>query len=360
MPTIQKNRRTRLLVVSRAYRPDAGGMERLSFELTNELKRQPNLEVRVLSYRGPRLLSPLFVLLMAFPALLYARRTDIVLLGDPLLAKVGWLIKKTSKAKVAVVVHGLDVVYPSRVYRLYLRAFFTRLDLYLPISRHAKELLSMWHVTGHEAVVNPGVYDRMYDDRIEREALNTVLNRSTNTNIVLFTVGRLVARKGHSWFITHVLPKLPVNVLYAIAGTGPELNNIITAAETARVADRILLLGRIGDADLKILYNTVDAFVQPNIVMPHDAEGFGLVLLEAALCGLPVFAASIEGIPDAITSAANGTLLPSANTSAWVQALTIFSHHPQRSQSARDYTRNKFLWDRQAILYRTKLLETIA
>jgi glycosyltransferase involved in cell wall biosynthesis len=50
------------------------------------------------------------------------------------------------------------------------------------------------------------------------------------------------------------------------------------------------LLGKVSDLDKKILYNTADVFVMPNIKVEGDIEGFGIVAIEASSVGLPVIA----------------------------------------------------------------------
>ena len=338
--------------MSRAYREDAGGMERLSFELINKLSARDDIEATVVGYGGSRRWFPLYFTFMLPRILWLARGVDVVHLGDPLLADVGWLLKLLYKVKVAVMVHGLDVSFPNSLFTAYQRAFFTDFDLYLPISRHAKKLLEPWHVSGKVQVINPGVSDRFYDVEIRREHSDTAVSKNTTDMTVLLTVGRLVKRKGHEWFVRNVLPKLPSNTLYVIAGMGPELENISQAAVEAGVVDRIRMLGRVSDATLKTLYNTVDAFIQPNISVPGDAEGFGLVMLEAALCNRPVFASNIDGIADAIQDGANGHLLEAGNAAAWKAAL----ESPVKAiDGQRGYTLERFGWSGAAKAHATAL-----
>src|SRR5581483_9452936 len=222
-------------------------------------------------------------------ALMAARYADLIHLGDPLVSFTGWLIKKVTRKPVAVTVHGLDVSYPHSLYRLYLSLFFRHFDYYFPISRHAQSLLDQWHVTGKRVVVWPGVKDHS----------QTLSPRQGEQEIQLLTVGRLVKRKGHEWFIRHVMPQLSEQYIYLIAGDGPERDAIKNAVADTHLESRVRLLGRVDDAELVRLYSNASAFVQPNIHVEGDAEGFGLVLLDAALAGLPVFAANIDGIPDA-------------------------------------------------------------
>ena len=57
---------------------------------------------------------------------------------------------------------------------------------------------------------------------------------------------------------------------------------------------------------LKNAYSASDIFIMPNIPIPGDMEGFGIVLLEANLAGTPAVAADLEGIKDVIENGKNG------------------------------------------------------
>lgn len=62
----------------------------------------------------------------------------------------------------------------------------------------------------------------------------------------------------------------------------------------------VFMLGKVDDKILKLLYNTSDIFVIPNIPVVGDMEGFGIVALEVASCGVPVVASKLEGIKEAV------------------------------------------------------------
>lgn len=335
----------KVLFISRAYRDNAGGMERLSYELINELRKLPAIEATVIGYGGPRLFFPMYFALNLPRILWLVRKTELVHLGDPVLSGIGWLLQRLWNKPIAVTVHGLDVAYPTRLFHWYLQLFFRTFDLYLPISNHAAKLLTPWHVSGNVKVIAPGISDRFYDPSITQAQLDAIVQQKTSGRLVLLTVGRLIKRKGHEWFIREVLPQLPPTTLYIIAGSGPEEKNILQVAADLRLSDQVVQLGRVSDAQLKIIYNAVDAFVQPNVSIPGDAEGFGLVLLEAALCKRAVYASNIDGIPDAIISGKNGTLLPVGDADAWVIALTA---PVIPITTARSFTLATYSWNQQA------------
>lgn len=65
------------------------------------------------------------------------------------------------------------------------------------------------------------------------------------------------------------------------------------------------------------------------MVMPSRNESFGIVVVEAAGCGVPVMASDTGGIPDIIQHQRTGTLLPPDDYEAWSGALRAFFHRPQ-------------------------------
>lgn len=60
------------------------------------------------------------------------------------------------------------------------------------------------------------------------------------------------------------------------------------------------------------------------MVMPSRNEAFGMAIVEATVCGVPVMASRVGGIPSVIQHGYNGTLLPPDDRAAWENALTSF------------------------------------
>ena len=63
--------------------------------------------------------------------------------------------------------------------------------------------------------------------------------------------------------------------------------------------DRIKALGRISDPELKAVYNAARLFV-----LPSHMEGFGLTVLEAAACGVPIACSDIPSLREVAGQAA--------------------------------------------------------
>jgi glycosyltransferase involved in cell wall biosynthesis len=77
---------------------------------------------------------------------------------------------------------------------------------------------------------------------------------------------------------------------------------------------KVLMTGYLSQDDLVRLYRSATV-----LVLPSFYEGFGLPILEAFSCGIPVVASRISSIPELVQDA--GILLDPKNTDDWVQAI---------------------------------------
>jgi glycosyltransferase involved in cell wall biosynthesis len=338
-----------ILFISRAYGQHAGGMERLSYELISLFPGARKLVHETksgTSLFAARFTSVLFGISVIPRAIIASKNADVVHIGDPVLLLVGGVIKLFTHKKIVCTIHGLDISYSNAIYQAYIKLLLPACDHFIAISEYARGKLEERGVPDQKiSSIPPGIVDHIYDANISREELSNLLKQDISNKVVFATTGRLIQRKGHAWFIEHVLPYLPEDVLYIIAGNGPEFSNIASLIKKVGLEDRAIMLGRISDADQKILLNTIDAFIQPNILIQNDIEGFGIAPLEAALCARNVFASNIDGIPSAIHNRKNGILLESENAQTWILTLTEYSKHSSQNLQARQYTKHSFSWD---------------
>jgi len=111
----------------------------------------------------------------------------------------------------------------------------------------------------------------------------------------------------------------------------------------------------MGDAELTQLYQSADVFVMPNIPIPGDMEGFGIVMLEAAMNGLPAVAARLEGIREVITPGKNGYFVESGDVDGYVSRLVSLDSNRaslnELSVSSTSHVSATFGWDAVAQKY---------
>ncbi len=133
---------------------------------------------------------------------------------------------------------------------------------------------------------------------------------------ILLTVGRLASNeryKGHEpvFSVLAGLRKKFPGLVHVVAGDGDDRARLeAVAAEMAPGAVRFL--GFVPDADLPDLYRLADLYV-----MPSTEEGFGIVYLEAAACGLRVVGGKGGGTADAIPDERVGVIVDPADRPRW-------------------------------------------
>ncbi|NTW10812.1 MAG: N-acetyl-alpha-D-glucosaminyl L-malate synthase BshA, partial [Chlorobiaceae bacterium] len=93
-----------------------------------------------------------------------------------------------------------------------------------------------------------------------------------------------------------------IDVTMLFVGDGPERGAAEIRVRELGIADRVRFLGKIDD--IVPLLSLADL-----MLMPSNAESFGLAALEAMACGVPVVATMAGGFPEFIVSGEHGFLL---------------------------------------------------
>jgi len=145
-----------------------------------------------------------------------------------------------------------------------------------------------------------------------------------NGYILLLTVARISERKGHDLVIKslpQILRRYP-NVMYLIAGKGPDETRLRKMCDELKVADNVRFCGLVPDKDLPDYYRLCDIYVMPNreIFDSTDSiEGFGISFIEASACGKPVVAGRSGGAAEAVAEGESGFLVNSLATDEFVK-----------------------------------------
>jgi len=344
----------RVLFVTRKYPPRVGGMENLSHGLLTGFP-EPKTTI---TWGGSQAHLVWFLPYVILRVALTAHRYDVIHLGDAMLCAAGFLPRLFGK-KVAISVHGLDLTFGLGVYQLYLQLFL-KADAIIANSESTRRLAEARGLHGARAI-SIGVPERYF--KVSRSThRDAELEQRRAGRVVLITVGRLVPRKGAAWFVRNVLPRLS-NVLYVVVGVGSHRDDIERAAAETGMIDNLWLAGSVSDARLLDLLGSSDVFVMPNIVVPGNVEGFGIVAIEASASGLPIVASRLEGIPDAVIDGKNGQLVPPEDVAAYVSALSELIADPERrralGESGRAFTERYYSWPSIIAQYRA-LFEKLA
>ncbi len=139
---------------------------------------------------------------------------------------------------------------------------------------------------------------------------------------VIVGISRLVPRKGFDTAIrvAAALRHQRPNLVLAIAGAGRDAQRLQRLANELQAPVRFL--GRVSNDDLPLLYGCADisTMLCRNRWAGLEQEGFGIVFLEAAACGVPQVAGHSGGAAEAVTDGVTGIVVQRPDDVAEVTA----------------------------------------
>lgn len=123
----------------------------------------------------------------------------------------------------------------------------------------------------------------------------------------LLCVASITPRKGHDLLVEALaaLPEVPwrCDCVGGLRRADDFVERIRRRAAEHGLADRIRLLGPRTGAELAASYAAADL-----LVLPSRAETYGMVVTEALARGIPVLATAVDGVPEALGHAPDGSL----------------------------------------------------
>lgn len=130
------------------------------------------------------------------------------------------------------------------------------------------------------------------------------LDRYTAPTVVHF--GRLRKYKSIDIVIrafSHIRRELP-DARLLIVGTGPDRPRLEGVARTLGLGDSVRFLGVLSTAELVMILNQAHLFLNAS-----PKEGWGLTVVEANACGMPVVGSDSPGLRDSIRDGSTGYLV---------------------------------------------------
>ena len=369
------------LLVTNDFPPKVGGIQSYLYELW---RRLPPDETTVLttSYAGAdrfdadqpfRIVRWKHPVLLPTPPLIAVieRLADEVGAGlvvlDPALP-VG-LVGPRLSLPYAIVLHGAEVTLPGRLPggRQLLGSVLTGARLVVAAGgypeREARRVAGVRMPA--TIVVPPGVdHERFHPlDAPARVAARRDLGLPTDGRLVV-SVSRLVPRKGMDALIaaTARVSRGRADLLLVIGGSGRDRPRL--GALARRTGAPVRFLGRVAEQDLPKLYGAADVYAMccRNRWLGLEQEGFGIVFLEAAACGVAQVAGRSGGADEAVVDGETGLVVarpddPNAVARALEALLDDGALRTRLGAAARVRAVDEFDYDRLAERLRLGLIE---
>lgn len=326
------------LLVTNDFPPKTGGIQTYLWELW---RRLPPERVTVLAASHPgaaafdagqafrvvragRVLLPTPGLVRRVRALAADVGASVVVL-DPALP-LG-LVGPRLGLPYAVVVHGAEVTVPGR-----LPVTGTAMGRVLGGAVHlvaaggypaAEARRAVRGVMPPVTIVPPGVDGDRFRPlpATARAKARSDLGVADDAELVV-GVSRLVPRKGMDTLVRAaglLAPGRP-DLVVAVAGHGRDMARLRRLAE--REVAPVRFFGRVHDEHLPALYGCADVFAAPcrSRWGGLEQEGFGIVFLEAAACGVPQVAGDSGGAAEAVVDGETGVVVRRPSDPAEVAA----------------------------------------
>ena len=246
-----------------------------------------------------------------------AGKYDTVILGHINLAIIGYLVKFFfPNLKIVLIAHGIEVWQPLRGIQ---KAFLKKADKILAVSNYTRnKLCEIQKISADKISIFPNTIDPffMVPQNFDQPAYLNDRYGILNGDYVLYTLTRLSSAEKYKGYdmVIKTLPKLKKkipNIKYIIGGKydNDEKNRVEKLIGDMGLTNEVRLTGFIKNEEICDHYQLGNIFI-----MPSYGEGFGIVFIEAAVCGSKLIAGNKDGSVDALKNGELGILVDPNDT----------------------------------------------
>ncbi len=256
----------------------------------------------------------------AFPRIMRRLEADIwhFHLPNPT-ADVSYLLTRPRGAVVAT--YHSDIIrqrWALGLYAPFLRSFLRRCDVIMPTSPRLIDSSPFLSAFREKCRPVPlGMPLEPFDQTVESAHQARAIKRRYKGFPLIGFVGRLRYYKGLQ-FLVGSLQYLP-RVHALIIGEGPERERLERLADQLGVADRAHFLGELSDEEMVAHLQALEVFVMPSHL---PSEAFGLSMVEAMACGVPVVCCDLPtGVPFVNQDNVTGRVVRKADPEALAEGI---------------------------------------
>jgi phosphatidylinositol alpha-1,6-mannosyltransferase len=379
------------MLITQDFPPKIGGIEVYSYQLANEWKKQgKEVIVVTVSQKNQAEQEARFDKMLPYKVI----RFDVanpILLGQKLKKNLASLINEhqvncvfhsqwqTAKTSIALKIQGLlshvfvavhgrellfnpyaSVPFMAGYYSAKMRKVFNNCDQVFSNSRYVAALLNDLGLSveprAKTTVTGLGVNEQDFPLISKSEALSEVgIDASLINTPVILSITRIIHRKGAD-LVLHALAKFAEKhpdtpFFFIIGGEGPFEKVLKKLTKKLNLSDKVAFVGPYQYDQLYKVFRASDIFVMPSRSDVMDIEGYGIVFLEAAICGLPSIGSHSGGIPDAVEQDTCGYLIEEANVDELAEKIEYLIINKKARKTMGDNAKKRadeMTWERVA------------
>ena len=248
-----------------------------------------------------------------------ANQVNLVICGHINLLPAAWLVARLRAVRLVLIIHGIEAWERPR--SLLVRRLARTVDAFISVSRFSAERFADWsRVPMERASILPNCVD-LDQFRPQQRDMELLKRYGLQSSRVILTLGRLEPGERYKGFdeVIGVMPLLVARfpkLKYLIVGDGPDRARLEAKAVGLGLTANVIFAGYIPESEKTAHYNLADVYVMPSI-----GEGFGIVLIEAAACGVPVVGSQADGSREALLDGQLGRLIDPKRPDELIQAI---------------------------------------
>jgi phosphatidylinositol alpha-1,6-mannosyltransferase len=290
----------------------------------------------------------------------------VVATGNARIVLLAILANWPNRRPIVAVGHGTEFGARGIVGRTLARLAYSHVTSVICVSEFTKTYMYAAGIRPKSAHVipngaNESVFRRLTAIDIEAFRSRNGLEGKT----VLVTVGHVTERKGQA-VVIEALPLLVKEfpeVLYVAVGLPTCAETLRKRAEQLGVSGHVRFAGRVTTGDVVHYLNAASLNIMTSRHTANgDFEGYGIAVVEAALCGTPSVVAGNSGLIEAVDYGQTGVIVPENDADATAAAIIGLLRDRERliEMAEAAYTRavSEKRWSQRIYRY-AQVLETV-
>jgi len=366
----------RLLVLSIEFPPGPGGLGTLAYQISHGLtelgwqvavatpqshitnqeieafNNRQLFEIKRFEYKGPAILEGLNRLFISLQ-LIRSHKPDIILAIGWQSVWLGSLMTLLTTIPCVAIGVGSEFLILKKVKRTMALWAYQRADLVVFISQYTRKLAQAngFH-TSKDTIISLGADENIFKPKLNTTELRQQL-KLHNSKVIL-TVGQVSERKAQD-VVIRALPKVLEDfpsINYLIVGLPTNQARLEQLANELGVAEYIFFTGVVPQDNLPLFYNLADVFVLVSRRTEEgEVEGFGIAVVEAALCGKPAIVSNESGLVEAVAPGMTALVVdpeqPEMTADAIKQLLADDQLRHEMGVAAREHALGNATWREQ-------------
>jgi glycosyltransferase involved in cell wall biosynthesis len=351
-----------ILVLNYEFPPLGGGGGAFSFDLASELAKKHRVDVLTSRFRGlatkekingmtvyrvpvvgrTSLYSATMISMLSFVIsgtlagirLMSKKKYDLIHTHFAVpTGPVGYVLSRIFNKPNILSIHGSDIYNPARkmsphrygIFRWTVRLVMNSANRIVAQSGHIKHYAEKFYSPKKDIDIIPLGMPSPDFSLATRETLSM-----QKDIFYIVSIGRMAKVKGYDVLIRTMalLKEKGRNAHLILIGDGPERASLEKLSAALGLSDRISFPGWLSGPKKFQFLSACDLYVMSSL---H--EGFGVVLLEAMFCGLPIVATNKGGQTDIITDGKNGILVSPGDAKVLDDAISDMMSSPDKRKS---------------------------